>query len=534
MRYDGFGRLINIKDPMGRMTKHSYDAFGRITDTINPVGDRVHDTYDLTGHVIRHEVIPVKGGHYLLATAGFNAAGQKLFSAGEDGVKTTYQYDINGQIADIYKSDRHHIALYYNVLNLPVKESLDDHPLLQVSYDHITAQPLIVIDNTGTTTYHYRNDELLQSIRHKGINSHPDTFSTFSYDNYHRVISRTDAGHNKIIYTFDRLARPLGITYQTNKGKTINVYNVVYGSFSRIEKKFYGDGMTRMLSYNAWGQVRTIKDVLNRQLLNASVFDYDANGNIINLQRNDNQGYQATTHYSYDRLNNLAAMVCQGNNTLCPHDTIFTDNHLKTAPVIVQQHYAFTPLNQIAGVTEKLVDAASSYGRSLSKTVTYTYADIHAPLRFTSISTQWNNQQPEIHTFIYDTMGNMTVDGEGNKISYDTFNHITQVVNPRGMISRYDYDGQGKEVKNITSQGTRWLIYQGRSLIKEVITDKDNTTHTIGYPAPEIKTTDDIITNWYESNYKGDVIGVLRQNKINGSMGDKTAPNLQPVWYGLV
>ena len=225
-------------------------------------------------------------------------------------------------------------------------------------------------------------------------------------------------------------------------------------------------------------------------------------------------------------------MDCQGDNILCPHDTTFRSGNLKTAPVIIQQDYRFTPLNRIASVTEKLVDTSSYQQRSLSKNMTYTYSNSKAPLRLTAVSTQWNNQQPDTHTFTYDTTGNMTTDGEGNKISYNAFNQITRVVNTAGSTSSYDYDGQGKEVKSVTAQGIRQMIYQGRSLSGEIITGTDNDIHYIDYPAAGIKTTHNTITDWYESNYKGDIIGVYRKDKKSGEWTIQQHRIYSP--YGMV
>ncbi|MCY4178194.1 MAG: hypothetical protein OXD32_06830, partial [Endozoicomonadaceae bacterium] len=217
MTYDGFNHLVSTKDTMGKIVQNRYDALGHITDIINPVGDTLHNVYDLTGHIIQHLVLPAKGGQYLLESVGFNAAGQKLWSAKEDGNKTTYHYNINGQLSYSYKPNRHHIALYYNAIGLPAKDSLDGKVFLQVNYDHVIHKPLTVTDNTGVTAYHFRDDGLLESATHKSINGYPNTLYTLIYDSYHRLISRTDTHNNKIIYTFDALARPTGKKYQKNK-----------------------------------------------------------------------------------------------------------------------------------------------------------------------------------------------------------------------------------------------------------------------------------------------------------------------------
>ena len=57
----------------------------------------MHQVYNLTGQVIKKEFFPVTGGHYLLASAGYNYAGQQVWQAGEDGQRTLYTYTVNGQ-----------------------------------------------------------------------------------------------------------------------------------------------------------------------------------------------------------------------------------------------------------------------------------------------------------------------------------------------------------------------------------------------------------------------------------------------------
>ncbi len=513
MNYDGFGRLISTEDPMGRVVQKHYDALGHVTNIINPAGDRMHNVYDLTGHVIKHLIMPLQGGQYLLASAGFNAAGQKLWSAREDGKRTTYYYNVNGQLSGIDKSNGHHIALSYNTIGKAVTDSLDGKVFLRVSFDHHNHKPLTVTDNTGVTTYHYRNDGLLASTVHTGINRYASNAETLAYDSYDHLVSRTDSQHNKTIYTLDNLVRPVEKTYQENNGKITHIEQLFYDSFSRIVKEVYGSGMVRTLTYNPWGQVETLKDRINGKLLHSESYIYDTDGNIIRLQRSDDKNHQATIHYRYDRLDNLVSMNCNGGNNLCPHDTAFSGDNLKTAPTIIQQNYKFTRLNRIAGVTEKLIDTSSPTWHSLNKTMSYIYANPEVPLRLTAISTQWDNQQPETHAFVYDTAGNMTIDGQGNKISYNPFNQITRVMNAAGGVSRYNYDGQGKEVKVVTQKGTRQMLYQEGVLSGEIITDTANNLHRISYPSAEVKTTDNVITDWNESNYKGDVISILKQDK---------------------
>ncbi|MCY4329076.1 MAG: hypothetical protein OXC48_03175, partial [Endozoicomonadaceae bacterium] len=197
-------------------------------------------------------------------------------------------------------------------------------------------------DNTGVTTYHYRNDGLLESTVHKGINGYVNSTETLVYNSYHHLVSCTDSQHNKINYIFDKLVRPAEKIYQENTGNTTAIEQLVYDPFSRIVKKVYGSGMIRMFTYNPWGQVETVKDSINGKPLHAESFVYDADGNITHLQRSDDQNNQATINYRYDLMDNLVSMNCEGDNRLCPHDTAFKGDNLKTAPAIIQQDYTFT------------------------------------------------------------------------------------------------------------------------------------------------------------------------------------------------
>ena len=82
---------------------------------------------------------------------------------------------------------------------------------------------------------------------HKGINGYASSADTLAYNSYHHLVSRTDSQHNKIIYTFDNLARPTEKTYQENNGNTTPLKQLFYDSFSRVVKEVYGSGMIRML-----------------------------------------------------------------------------------------------------------------------------------------------------------------------------------------------------------------------------------------------------------------------------------------------
>ncbi|MCY4178374.1 MAG: hypothetical protein OXD32_07790, partial [Endozoicomonadaceae bacterium] len=303
------------------------------------------------------------------------------------------------------------------------------------------------------------------------------------------------------------------INYQESNGKTKLLKMLTYGGLSRIVKINYGSGMQSNLNYNQYGQTESVTDVLVDKPLSTWRYSYDKEGNIITLIHHSEDNQQAILHYKYDTSNNLIAMHCSGSSglLLCPRDTSFRNSGLKQAPIIISQNYSFNALNRMQQVKESLLN--SSLQKTVSKIVNYSYGYQQAPLRLKQMTTQWSNAASVTANFVYDTTGNMIVDSEGNKINYNIFNQITGVLTPDGKQTHYFYDGDGREVKEVTDTGdSRNLFYAGSHLLNEKISKLQQSTHTISYLGIG-KAIDGMIHEYYEQNCKGDVTGVLTKTK---------------------
>ncbi|MCY4178483.1 MAG: RHS repeat protein, partial [Endozoicomonadaceae bacterium] len=253
------------------------------------------------------------------------------------------------------------------------------------------------------------------------------------------------------------------MNYQINNAKKQLLYTPIYDGFSRIVRIKYGSGMQRSIEYNSYGQKRNVTDMLSGEQLSAWQYHYDNVGDITTLVHRANDHQQAVLNYRYDKLNNLISVICTGSAglPLCPRDTHFKGSYLNKAPVITRQDYTFNALNRMTQVKEILTDATQQ--KTLSKVVNYSYGNIHAPLRLQQISTKWNNQPAVIRHFNYDIAGNMITDSENNHLTYNAFNQITQIITSDGKQSEYIYDGNGREVKQITANhDIRYMFYTGK------------------------------------------------------------------------
>ena len=509
--YDGFGRTIMTTDPMGHIIKKYYNAQGQVTDVTDPSGNVMHRVYDLTGHVIQSWALPASGGHYLLASAQYNAAGDCLWSAGEDGRRTFFTYTKNGRLSSTITPSGHTFTLHYNDAGLPVKKWVDGKLILHIYYDTATATIAKKTDDNGTTLFIYDADGLIRQLIYSGKSDYPDYQLQWQYDKNRRITGITDTRGNTVVATYDALGRVIQTSYHAYDGKTETLVKSTYGDFSQIQQLYYGSGMKRSLYYDTFGHQLKIIDTLSNKVLSGFVFQYDATDNITTLIEYNAQQQFAHLHYQYDALNNLVSMTCNGSSglPLCPRDTTFTTNHQNT-PVITRQKYTFTPLNRLGSIQETLQNPTKYL--TLNKRMDYEYTEASAPLRLQQIKTILNLKQLQIQHFSYDITGNMIRDGENNHIIYNAFNQIIRVINPRGAQSDYTYDGSSREVKEKNITGIHYLLYFGNKLLNEQINTPEETIHRIGYLGVA-KTIDDHIAEYEESNYKGDIIGVLTKKQ---------------------
>ncbi len=530
--YDGFGRVIKKTDPMGNTVHNRYDPLGHLSDTIDPDGNRTHRVYNLNGQVIQYWLIPTENRSYLLSSSGYNADGQLLFKTEEDGEKTTFTYTENGLPSTVTKPSGSILSWKYNIVGLPVTSYIDNKILTQSKYNPVTRQLTEKTDITGTTIWNYSIDGLPQNLVHTGKNGYPDYKLLWYYDNNRINIGSTDINGNTTQVKYDKFGRLSKVNYIPTDGSVQTPYTITYDNFSRKKNIHYGSGMYKEIHYDNFGRQSAVTDTLNNQLIYRWKFTYDADNNIIMLNQQSKDNQYAILNYQYDALDNLTSMHCQGSAglPLCPRDTAFKGAKIKSIPIITRQNYFFTRLNRLDRVSETLQDPNT--GQTLNKAMVYSYHNVIAPLRLRQISTIWNHSTLVTHHFNYDTSGNMTSDGEGNHIRYNAFNQIVNIIRPDGEQSCYNYDGSGREVIEKTTSAIRYFFYRNKQLINEKIFTKKEKEHIIGYQGMA-RAIDNIIHEYEEYNYKGDVVGILKKTESANNAYALTQQNVYSP-YGMV
>ncbi|MGB7069309.1 MAG: RHS repeat-associated core domain-containing protein [Pyrinomonadaceae bacterium] len=105
--------------------------------------------------------------------------------------------------------------------------------------------------------------------------------------------------------------------------------------------------------------------------------------------------------------------------------------------------------------------------------------------------------------FTFDANGNITIDPEGRRFTFNGDNKQTEVRDAQNnLIGQYSYDGEGKRIKKVTVSETTIFVYSGSKLIAEYSTaappPNPTTRYTItdqlGSPRVILDSTGDVLS----------------------------------------
>ncbi len=539
--YDGNGRKIQQTSGNGAVTRWKWQA-GNLVATITPDGRVINDTFDLQGLNLARCVQPAGGSVcHVLGTRKYDSQGNLLWQADEYGHKLIYHHDRDGRLLSLRTpptsdAPQGHIFTYqYNSIGKTL-EKVDGVTYVKYTYNPATWQLSDREDQISHLHYDYdATTGLLVKITRSSPKTikpltaqkihYPEGHLAMAYDRYGELTAETDFAGDHYTTTHDILGREIS-TFVTLPGSTLvhKLTTTTYDNFGRPQIITSGVGLTESLTYNNMSQLSSVTASGNG-FFQRLQYTYDPDTDNINtLTRRENQD-SATQTYKYDKLNNLTDMHCSVTgkpnivSDLCPRDTDTEGSHQLIPPVIFSQHYLFDNWNNIKTVTEQLVTQKNTH---IGKTVTYTYAGNHAesslydPHRLTAITTRWQDQNYSASpkTLLYDELGRIIRDADGNRLHYNAFGQLDNFSRAKtGEHTLYVYDSFGHQVaeqpfsnKNTPLQAPLYMLYQGNRIVMQVQEDKQHQQHTSVELGNVAHSEDGLINRWYLHDYKGDVL----------------------------
>ncbi len=350
--YDANSNLIQVTDPLNKLSKFTYDPLNRRTATIDASGAQTQATYDTDNHPLS-----VKDAR---------------------GLVTSYTYDGLGNLTSITSPDTGSTTLSYdsadNLLSQPDAKGLQTNR----SYDALNRVTQIRYPGIAPTNFSY--DQGTTGIGRLTRMADSTGSTAWVYDEQGRVAQKTQqvgALTLTVKYSYDPFGNPLTITYPSGRtvilahiadklyligadGKpiSVNAYQPfgppIRWSYSGVPNTRTADTDGRLSDYTLAARTRTLNyDAANRiteykdtdPSFNQS-FNYDALSRITEYT-----GNSITESYGYDDVGNRTSYAV--NSTPPINYTYATDsNRLLDATIGTQpRSYTYDPIGNITGDT---------------------------------------------------------------------------------------------------------------------------------------------------------------------------------------
>ena len=253
--YDNNGNQLVMNDNTGS-TFRNYDELGRVVSKLIPgVGSNTYlydSTTGLPAGFYAEVFTDVKGN---VCTKTFDKVGRLKEVKNGNGLPTVYEYNDNGS--------EKNVKYGYNSSNG---------------------------SNTGSEEFTYYNDNLLHTLVNKKADGSILESYTYSYDNSHNQISKTDAlGNTK--YTYDTLNRLQKVTEPNGK---ITEY-----TFDSADN-------------------RESEEVTQGTIITTTTYSYNEQNRLTKTYKTNTAGNKETTEYGYDNNGNMTGKSLESTRTINP------------------------------------------------------------------------------------------------------------------------------------------------------------------------------------------------------------------------
>lgn len=473
--YDAMDRLIKKTDALGGIYTYGYDRHDNITSATDPMGNKQGLAYDvyygnLTAHVdeegIKTEYAYDNNGNLLsiirdgilVAAYGYDKNGQNISTTLANGLTETCTYDGNGNcILKTDKKDRS-IAFAYDDENRLVKETT----ALGTEYGY-------VYDKAGNLT----------------TRIYPDgSRDAYTYDRDGNVLTWTDGEGSITRYAYDALGNLITETLPDGTSR-----HYAYDLLGRLISSADGRGYVTAYGYDKTGNLLKVTDPLNQ----TTFYGWDALSR--NIKTTDVMG--RTTFHTYDALGNLLSKTASdGGTTEYAYDK--TGRLLQSTDALLRStFYEYDVFGRIIKETDALggtrryeydpMGNLTAFTDQLGGKTTYEY-DLYGNI-MSETDAKGNRTE-----YGYDVSDRLTKirDAEGNEaeLAYDAMGNLIRITDPLGAVQEYAYDRAGR-------------------LFKETAPDGGVTSYAYDKAGNLMEVTDSLLrTTSYSYDKEGNVTGI--------------------------
>lgn len=408
-RYDPAGRIKEVEDPSGVITKTFYDDLGRISKTIDGADRETTYGYDAAGRLT--STLAPDAGTW---TTAFNAKGQVQETKDGENRTTKYQYWPNG---------------------LPKSVEAPGGGTTNYVYDFM-GRLLSETDPTGVaTSVTYTDAGRIKTSTEAGVTT------TFGYDNAGRRTTATDIrGTEVTTLTDDGL-----VDFVTSRGGLVTEYD--YDDVGRLKEIVDPGGTVTTHGWTLRGQLETTHVSGRGTVTNT----YNDDRTLASVE---NQ-LEELTSFGYDNAGRLTTRT----TPLGTETWGYEDGEVKTytpLPVVGQPSGTETYGRDAAGRINSVTDGAGREHLSVYDKVGAITGQLDTDgantllrgYRYNEAGRQWKVTTPEGDTNrTFDAAGRMTTSTDPNGTTvwgYDAYGRPANITAPDGTTQRYLYDNAGR------------------------------------------------------------------------------------------
>jgi RHS repeat-associated protein len=468
-----------------QVTYFIHDNQGNLTHTFYPDGYSLAYTYDSLRRLVQQADSFGAVLHYT-----YNNQDLRITVSNTVGQVVAYTYDIKDRLTNSVDANGVSVGMTYDNLNRLLTRSYPDNGVEKFGYTH---NVLGLTSNTNqignVVTYTYdamsrKTNEVYVGVSANGfaydgagdllaLTDGKNQTTTWGYDQYGRVTNKVDAAeHSLFAYGYDANNR-LTSRWSAAKGATVYRYDAV-GNLTNVD---YSGGTSYTspiyLSYDAMNRLTNMMDGVG-----AMAYSYDAVGQLLS---EDGPWANDTMSYTYG-----SSRLRQTLSLLQPNASAW------------RQNYGYDSARRLTSVTSPAsefdyIPGGTSYASSLIKKlslpngayITNTYDNV-ARLLSTALENSGNSNL-DSYTYGYNQAGQRTnvIRTPGDSVSY-TYDNMGQLTSASGRESGgttrlqeqfgYNYDAAG----NLNYRTNNALVQQFNvNNVNELTTAGRNGTLTV-------------------------------------------------------
>lgn len=487
-------QVLEVRDPLNRLTKYTYDLAGNVNSILDPQQNptifeyetnfnRVTRITDALNQNTRFTYDPTTGN--LLTTTDplnhatnitYNQFGQPISVTDALNHTTTFEYnEVGDLIATVDPLGNRTLRFYDGVSRLLA--IVDPRGKgTQFTYDALNRVTQIQDAINGITAFTYDpNGNLLT------VTDAKNQTTTYTYDNMDRLATRKDALNRTESYQYDLAGN---LTQFTDRKGQVTTFQ--YDALNRRISATYADATTtftydtlgRLVKANdtapGAGTIEFAYDILNRLVQETTpqgtvAYQYDVLGRRTQMVANGQQPnvYQYDASSRLTRVEQGALFAALGYDNANRRTSLGYSNGTTTSYAYdLASRLTTITHNGPSGIIESLTYQYDAAGNRFTANRANGTASL-LPTAVASASYDAANEQTQFSgaTLTYDANGNLTNDGV-NTYQWDARNRL---IGMSGNINaNFAYDPLGRRVSKMINGASTQLAYDGNDIVAEI------------------------------------------------------------------